>query len=195
MNKTSHIWVDLDAYCVEAFDFEANYVFGRAEDGSYPNGVLRLPPDSETLAHMTTFVTSPNPTQPWRGARLHRLNKARVDRGETWGIEALPWGCSGPKALTYFLEATGEDKHALPNQTFYPLSPAQLGQLHDPRVPVSDIERVGVYSVHIYGHQKRVIATRLGGVPLRGSYLDRLCQRHEINPTEHPVKAVGWLAL
>ncbi|MEX0279136.1 MAG: hypothetical protein AB3N19_16565 [Ruegeria sp.] len=191
--QTDFIWVDLDAYCVQPFDFTEPHVFGREVSGMYPNGVLRLPANSPTLERYLDFVTSPNPTQPWRGRRLHRANETRIANGQQWGIESLPWGCSGPKALGYFLEQTGEDTFAQPPHAFFPLPPEELGKLHDPAVASSDIEQNGVHSVHVYGHQKKWLANTLSGLPVRGSYLHRLCQRHAIDPHLNPIKQLSWM--
>ncbi|WP_170409755.1 hypothetical protein [Ruegeria atlantica] len=193
MQKTPFIWVDLDAYCVKPFDFSSSYIFGSSQDGAFPNGVLRLPEDSEILALWIDFVTSANPTQPWRGGRLFRHNRRRIRNGETWGIEALPWGSSGPKALEHFLRETGEDKHAMKADVFYPLSKEQLWKLHDPRISTDEIERHGVHSVHVYGHQKKFMASKTAGLPVRGSYLQRLCLRHGIDASANPILPVGWL--
>ncbi|MGI9370084.1 MAG: hypothetical protein ACR2O2_14725 [Ruegeria sp.] len=191
--QTDFIWVDLDAFCVKPFDFDTPWVFGDCRDGLIPNGVLGLPKGSETLALMSDFVMSPNPTQPWRGKRLKRLNRRRIDAGETWGIESLPWGCSGPKALNHFLHQTGEDKHALGPDALYPLVPGELWRLHIPSVATADIEREGVYSVHIYGHQKKEMANKLSGLPKPNSYLDRICRRHSIDPTANPIVRLNWM--
>lgn len=193
IRKTGLIWVDLDAYCLQPFDFDNKRVFARDETGGVPNGVLGLPPDSATLAALLDFLQSPNPTQPWRGPRLHRQNARRVVNGEGWGIEALGWGCSGPKALTHFLRETGEDRHALAPETFYPLAISDLWKLHAPHVPTETIEGPGVHSVHIYGHQKKYIASALHGLPRVGSYLDRLCQRHSIDPAAQKVPYLDWM--
>ena len=193
LQSTDFIWVDLDAYCVRPFDFESPYVFAPASDASYPNGVLRLPADSPTLVQMLEFVTSKNPTQPWRGSRLHRINAGRVQSGETWGIESLPWGCSGPRALGHFLRKTGEDQQALPSETLYPLAVDELWKLHDQKVCPTEIERAGVHSVHVYGHQKKWLAMQRSGLPLRGSYLDILCRRHSIDPARNPIALLEWM--
>lgn len=193
IRQTGCIWADLDAYCVRPFRFASPYVFGVSKQGKFPNGVMGLPAHSATLEAMLGFVTSSNPSQPWRGGRLQRLNRKRVDAGETWGIESLPWGCSGPKAFEYFLCETGENKHALPPETFYPLDPKELWMLHNPKIHPREIEQDGVHSVHIYGHQKRVIAKTMNGVPTAGSYLHHLCERHQITPSDHPVVRLNWM--
>ncbi|WP_037308492.1 hypothetical protein [Ruegeria halocynthiae] len=193
LQKTDSIWVDLDAYCVKPFDFSSPFVFGQAHSGHFPTGVLRLPASSETLQLMLDFVTSANPTQPWRGAKLHRRNRRRVRLGETWGIESLPWGSSGPNAFAHFLRLTEEGKHAMAADVFYPLAPQALWKLHDPRVRAADIEGDAVHSVHFYGHQKKQMATKLRGLPIKGSYLDQLCARHGIDPAANPIVPLDWM--
>ncbi len=195
LQQTDFIWVDLDALCLKPFDFTSPYVFGRSQSGTYPNGVLRLPKTSATLTQMLKFVTSPNPTQPWRGPKLHRRNQQRITQGDRWGIEALPWGCSGPKAFGHFLRETGEDAYALPADTFYPLANEELWKLHDPHVPPVEIERSGVHSVHIFGHQKKLMAQQTSGLPVQGSYLSTLCRRHGIDPQVNPIKQMAWMGL
>ena len=193
IQKTGFVWADLDAYCVRPFDFPTPYIFSPSERGTYPNGIMGLPGQSKTLAEMHAFLTRPNPSQPWRGDRLQRDNQRRIDKGERWGIEDLPWGCSGPKAFRHFLKATGEVDQAMPVETFYPLDPKVLWKLHAPAIATEEIERPGVHSVHIYGHQKKLIATRFGGLPRPGSYLARLCDRHGIRAQDLPVRRLEWM--
>ncbi len=187
------IWADLDAYCVRPFDFGSPYVFGKSKRDTYPTGVLGLPPDAPVLTALHDFVTSPNPTQPWRGAPLHRKNAERVAAGERWGIEALKWGCSGPLSFAHFLEQTGEARHALPPEVLYPLAPEELVMLHHPGADWAEIERPETRSVHIFGSQKRTLALRYKGVPWPGSYLEMLCQRHGIDPQAHPIRPMAWM--
>jgi hypothetical protein len=193
IRQTGFVWVDCDALCVRPFDFASPWIFADAGNGRFANGVIGLPAESRTLDATLTFLETPNPTQPWRGARLHRKNLERRKRGETWGIESLSWGSSGPKAFTYFLKSSGEERFALPTETLYPLPVERLNLLHDPHCPTEMIERAGVHSVHVYGHQKKFIALRLNGMPVPGSYLDRICRRHGINAASLPVQQLEWM--
>ena len=188
IQQRGFIWVDLDAYCVRPFDFKTPYVFARSPRDTFPNGVMGLPQESTALIEMLEFFTSQNPSQPWRGARLQRINKRRTEQGETWGIETLPWGCSGPKAFAHFLKQSGEDKYAMQSDTFYPLSVEELWKLHAPNIATDAIEREDVYSIHIYGHQKKIIANTMAGLPRAGSYLERLCERHNIDPQQQKIR-------
>lgn len=189
---TNFLWVDLDAYCVKELDFESSFVLAKSKRDTFPNGILGLPPESQTLARMLEFVFSKNPTQPWRGPRLHRINRKRAERGESWGIQNLHWGCSGSLALGFFLKQSGEDRHVLPYTTFYPLAPDEFWKLHHPRVRTDEIETKDVFSVHIYGHQKKIIANDMAGLPRPGSYLERICARHNVDPSQYPVVSLSW---
>ncbi len=192
IQETGFIWVDPDAYCVRPFDFQTPYVFS-AYGKDVPNGVMGLPGDSEVLNEVLRFIYSPNPIQPWRGHKLKKRLTALAGQGVTWTILNLPWGCSGPKVLGHFLRQSGEIKYAMPRHTFYPIDIDDLAKLHDPDVPAGEIERDGVYSVHIYGFQKEIIATKMSGLPQAGSYLDRLCDRHGINPQDKKVPVLDWM--
>lgn len=187
------IWVDADAYCVKPFDFPSPFVFTVAPNGNHPIGVLALPQDSEVLAQMRDFVRAPNPTQPWRGAKLRRMNAARIAKGERWGIQHLSWGCSGPKALRHFMGRSAEARHALPYPALYGLDVAELWKLHAPGIAPEAIERPGIYSIHIYGHQKKALALAHGGLPVPGSYLEALCHRHGVRPEAAPIPSLRWM--
>lgn len=193
MQKSEAIWVDLDAYCVKAFEFSSDWVFAHSKANDFPTGVLRLPKTAQTLVLMLDFVMSANPTQPWRGQQVRRRNREMIAKGESWGIETLPWGSSGPKAFGHFLRQTGEDSHAMEAESLYPLAPKELWKLHDPRIAPNEIETETVHSVHIYGHQKKLMANRMAGLPVSGSYLDRLCKRHGVDAKAAPILRLGWM--
>lgn len=193
IQETGFTWVDLDAYCVRPFDFGSEYLFGHSAQNQILTGVIGLPQGSEALSAMLEFLTSENPTQPWRGPRLHRRNRQRVSQGERWGIEALEWGCSGPKAFTHFLKQSGEVQHAHPSATFYPLGPDELWKLHSAQISPETIEQKDVYSVHIYGHQKKLMAKTMSGLPRLGSYLWHLCERHNIDPNHQRIPTLKWM--
>lgn len=193
MSKTDFIWSDLDAYCVRSFEGLGDHVFGLNQKGIVPTGIMKVPADSETLALMLDFVTLPNPVQPWRGSRLHRESAERVKAGKIWGIEDLPWGCSGPKGFTHFLKETGEIELAQESDVFYPQRPDELRQLLLAGVPVTEIEKPSTKSVHIYGHQKKLLAIENRGLPPAGSYLDRICDRHGIHADQAPIPRLVWM--
>lgn len=185
--KTDHIWSDLDAYCVQPLEFDTEWIFGFGRSDQACTGVLKLPRQSQTLAKMLEFVSAPCPIQPWRGARLQRIRQKQIDNGEIWGIQDLPWGCSGPKAFTYFLKQTEEISHCMDKDVFYPLYGETLPDISIPNLDLTLIEKPASHSVHIFGSTKKLIRAQ-GGLPPHDSYLDMICQRHGIDPVNCPVK-------
>lgn len=193
LTKTSQVWVDLDAYCVRPLDFATPWIFTVAEDGTYPTGILGLPRWSAVLARMRAFVNSSSPSASWRSRQSRRNDDARRAAGETWTMLQLPWGSSGPRALRHFMNQSVERQHALPYRSLYGLDAQSLRKLHNPRISTERIEGPDVHSVHIYGRQKKILATRFDGLPVAGSYLDRLCRRHGIDPKSAPIAPERWM--
>ena len=168
-------------------------MFAPDEDGRFQNGVLSLPPRSPTLAKLIAFVNSENPVQPWRGQRLRRLARQRLAQGERWTVADLPWGCSGPRALTHFLRETGEDRFALPRRALYPLKRAQLSRIHSrPDGPFPVAPRSS-YSLHIYGLQRKFMVRHTDGLPKPGSYLEWMCEKHGVDAAAAPIQQSPWL--
>ena len=180
--KTDYVWADLDAYCVRPLEPDRDHVFGLDHRGRALTGILRLPPESDTLRLMLDFVHHEAPIQPWRERPFRKKKREERFAGARWGIETLPWGASGPKALNHFAIGTGEIEHAQPSPVFYPLAPERLGRLHEPDLSPRLFEKPWTVSVHFYGQTKKVLAAYHDGLPVRHSYLDLLCRRHRINP-------------
>lgn len=186
LTKTDYIWSDLDAYCVKPYDFSNDWVFGFGRPDQVCTGVLKLPKSSETLAKMLAFVSAPCPIQPWRGKKNWRIQSARQESGEIWGVQDLPWGCSGPKAFTHYLKQTDEISHSMETDVFYPLFGATLRNLFSLDLSADAIEKPASYSVHIFGSTKKYLRT-IGGLPPVGSYLEHICKRHGVDPATCPV--------
>lgn len=185
------IWVDCDAYGLRDLGGLGPYVFAPGPRQLLV-GVWGLPRACETLKLMQDFVTRPNPIQPWRGPKYHKKRQALLDQGHKWAIEALPWGCSGPQLFDHFAKQTRIAPQAQPQQVFYPLFGPSLSLLHRPGVAHDLIEAPQVRSVHIFGATKKHLARHNGGLPIAGSYLDHLCQRHSIHASEAPATDAVW---
>ncbi|MGR3484660.1 MAG: hypothetical protein ACU0BF_04890 [Paracoccaceae bacterium] len=181
------IWADMDAVATGPLP-DAPHLIGRGPKGLL-TGVLALPPDSPALAAMGDFCRAPCPIQPWRNPGFQARRAAARDGGARWGIVDLPWGCSGPKALTHFAALSGEDRHALPRHVLYPLAPRELPLLHVPDLDPARIVRPGTRSVHVFGSQRLWLAQANRGLPVPGSWLARACAAHGIDPAAHPIGA------
>jgi hypothetical protein len=128
MRASAGIWIDCDVYCVRPITTETPHVFGWQRAGSVNNAVLRLPHDSPVLDPLIALFAQKTPVPPWLSKEQSEHWLAARFAGEEFTMADLPWGSSGPEALTYCLGANGLLRHASPVEVFYPL-PFNRGQL------------------------------------------------------------------
>ncbi len=187
MVRTPYIWADTDAYALQEHKSADGYLFARKRKGSegfIPNGIVRLPQNSPALKLLDEFISQKGVIPPWwDGEQKRRYLSIHKETS----FETLPLGVTGPEALGYFLELTGEHQQALAFRILYPLraqnkkelliSPRRIG-------PESFPESM---SLHLYATGMRRRLIRSGGVPPKGSLLDYLCERTGINPSDNPI--------
>lgn len=185
--ETDHIWVDSDAYCRKAFP-DIPYVFASHHKTLLANGVLRLPKESPALARLIEFTADPYPVLPsdfyWK-ERLNVEHQRQVADHGARHIGEMRWETWGPDALTYFLNQTGEDRHALERHMLYPLtgSEAKRTLLRPGRAQISLPE--DCISIHFYGSNFRRYLKLRGGYHPR-SLFARLCDEHGIPHPTNP---------
>jgi hypothetical protein len=187
--QTDFIWADLDAYCVKPLLPVEGYLVGSTRQ-SVPkpnNGVLRLPKASEALGLMRTFLHDPNPIPWWFPEHRTTHLKRQKRRGVRHGIETFAWSLSGPLLLNKALHRTGEIRHVLPRDVLYPVSHETCTSLLDPSVDPSVFETPATRSVHLFGASKLHLVAEFSGLPPQGSYIARICSRHEVNPSDFPI--------
>lgn len=185
LSKTNMIWADLDVICRRPIATVAGHVHGYIKPDRIGSSLLRLPPESATLRKLLKFVTSPAPIPVW--ARDAESWRQRAAQGEHWNIHALTWGDAGPRALTYFLQATGEDRHSSPQEQFYPIGQGKLHWLFDPNVPTQLIETEATNAVHVFGYTRKLLAKHHNGLPPEGGWLHNMCKLHQIDPKHAPI--------
>lgn len=178
------LWVDMDAYCVRPFDLPQAHVFGENGEGRILSGVLGLPPESPALMQLTAMLDAPEVIPPDKPDNWVRKQRAAGRLGPL----DLPWGATGPRALTAFLRQSGEDRFALPAPVFYPVFKATLPRLWRRGIPDRVIVTEQTLSVHLFGFTKRVLATHHGGLPPADSWLDRMARRHGLDPRDAPAR-------
>ena len=115
------LWVDCDMYCVRRFVFDSEYVYGWARASRINNAVLRLPAHSPVLDQLIAIFGVKSPIPPWLSPQDESTLLARKLAGETFELADLPWGSTGPLALTYLVTEAGLAHHALPPTVFYPV--------------------------------------------------------------------------
>lgn len=188
IRETGAIWADMDAYCVRPFQLDTEFVFGiEIEPDAIANGILGLPKSSKTLEACIDLISQDAPIPPYFINKRKKRLQTRMENGETFGFEEFSWGNSGPRLLSHFLHETGENVHAQPKNVFYPGPRAFRRPLLNPDMPITTLETPETLSVHIYGKTKSFLVEEFDGIPPKGSYLDTLCKRHDVDPMAFPI--------
>lgn len=158
-------WVDADLYLLAPLDMESPHLFGEQSPGELNNAVLRLPADSPLLAELLAIFEQPGamPWLPWR-ARLRSL-LAGAD------LAIIPWGSTGPHALTALARRLGLSALAEPPERFYPVSWQEASWLLEPGVQAEDVARPGTVAVHLWNECIKGFKDRPAP---HGSFLARL---------------------
>lgn len=169
-------WVDTDVYLLRPLDGERPYLFGREEPNLINNAILRIPPDSPLLAELLQLFDRKDVPEwlPWRAylpARARALISGIVD------LSKLPFGTTGPDALTAIAERLGLASEALPSDVFNPVSWWDADWICDPQISLESVTTERTIAVHLWNE----CIKELKGRPApNGSFLERL-QREGAN--------------
>lgn len=190
LQKTNKIWVDADMYCRQPFNFSTPFVFGWEKPGLVCNAVLGLPQDSETLGQLLSFFEDEYAIAPWlKPWQQQELERAK-DAGNPVHMTAQDWGFTGPASVTYFLEKTGEIKHARPQAAFYPISFKDRNHMILTRKKDDVLEAFTdeTCGVHFWARRmKPRLEEKENNRPRGGSYMAGLLEKHEIEPDAAPI--------
>jgi hypothetical protein len=163
-------WIDTDVYLLAPLDGLHPHLFGEQEPGLINNAVLRLPADSPLLSDLLgPFEQRTTPKWlPWSSylrSRARELVKGSADPSR------LPWGSTGPHALTAAARKHGVSSEAMPTEVFYPVPWQQADWLLDPSLTLDDMVTERTVAVHLWNECIR----RLKDPPApAGSFLRRL---------------------
>jgi hypothetical protein len=178
LNSTDYTWVDLDVVALRPLPDELEYIVGY-ESGEEVNGaVLRLPKQSDALAHLSKFGVDTRGYPPFlTGFRRFRYIARSFGMG--LHISDWPWGSIGPRALTHYLRQTGEIVHAMPVETFYPIPFQQARRFACPSDLSLESFASETYAVHLWGKALRQnIEEEWAGVIPRHSFLYRAMEHY-----------------
>lgn len=171
MNRTDQVWVDLDVIALRPLDFPSPWVFGHETAEQVNGAVLRLPRHSASLKALSAFRPDTVGFPPHVGG-FRRLKYWVRTGGRGLPIDRWPWGSIGPRALTHFLRATGEIRHAMPASAFYAVSLSDVGRFVEPGALTRDSLPPDAWAVHLWGSAlRRVVRERHGGSIPAGSFL------------------------
>lgn len=191
LKKTNKIWVDADVYCYRPFDFKSNFVFGWEKPNLVCNAVLGLPKNSKALNDMIAFFKDEYAIGPWLKPWQQRELAQERDDGNPVHMTSQNWGFTGPAAVTYFLQESGEIQHAHNEQTFYPVSFKHRNHMIMGKF---DIEKDNLtddtHGVHFWARRmKPRLEEKENNWPGAGSFMHGLLAKHDINPDEAPIPA------
>ena len=187
LKKTDNIWVDADMYCYRPFKFTSPFVYGWEKPGLVCNAVLGLPPNSRSLDAMLEFFKDEYAIGPWLRPWQQRELAEERDAGNPVHMTQQNWGFTGPAAVTYFLEQTGEIEHAQPESAFYPISFKERNHMITPRFSPEE-KMAKTYGVHFWARRmKPRLEEKEGGRPKEGSFMAGLIDKHGIIPEDAPI--------
>lgn len=169
------IWLDCDVYLLAPLEFANPHLFGRQSEELINSAILRIPPDSPMLpALLALFEDREIPRWLSRSARLaaywRRLRTGRP------GIAAMPWGTTGPHALTAIAREHALDREAQPRDIFYPVEWQQAGWIADPARRLEEMVTPRSVAIHLWNEQTGRIRRAM---PPPGSFLARLHEEAE----------------
>jgi hypothetical protein len=182
------IWADTDAYCVRKFETETGHFHGWESEKHVNGGVLGLAPGSATLQALLEFTSNEFAIPPWYDEETKAAYADKRDRGEPVHAGEMPWGVWGPHAVTHFLQATGEIKHAFPRHVLYPVTFKDRRFMTKPDFDLSDHIRPDTLSIHFYGRRmRRRLEEKFNSQPPPRSLISKLLDKHGIDPSLAPI--------
>lgn len=168
-------WIDCDAYFLRPLDGTAPMLFGWQDGSLINNGVLRLPADSPVLPPLLAFFEE-RTVPAWLPLRARLAARWRLAMCGRTGIRWMPWGSSGPAALTWLLRRHGLDRNALLPEVLYPVPWQRAGWILDPAIVVGEMVTQRTVSLHVWTSQ---LPAALLAAPPSGSFLARLAAEAE----------------
>lgn len=190
LKKTDKIWVDADMYCWRPFNFKRKSVFGWEKEGLVCNAVLGLPKTSKALNAMLEFFQDEYAIGPWLKPWQQAELQAEKDAGNPVHMTQQNWGFTGPAAVTYFLQQSGEIKYAGPVEAFYPISFKNRNHMIMSRFDIEKQLTDDTRGVHFWARRmKPRLEEKENNTPRRGSFMDRLIDKHNVDPAAAPIPA------
>ena len=183
--KIDFMWVDLDVYCLRPIDYEKEYNFGiNYKKGTVNNCVLKIPRHSVALHLVRDFLATRVPIPFWwRKPRLDPLLN-HILEGNLPMLNSLPWTTTGPNVLTWALRTTGEINNGQHFSRYWHFDSALN---HEYLNPDSELEASPVRFIHLFGSTKLHLRDAYQGMPHQGSYMQKICDLHNILPETAPI--------
>jgi hypothetical protein len=163
------IWVDTDVYLLQPLDESREYLFGEQSPGLINNAVLRLPAHSAMLDDLVEPFSGRTPR--WLPKPAYWLSKMRERVTGAAHVGSMPWGTTGPSALTAAASKEGLLSHALPPSVFYPAPWEKAAWITDPAQSLDEWVTDATVALHLWNER---IKGFKNAPPPKGSFLERL---------------------
>lgn len=177
------IWIDCDAYCHKPFPDNQEYIFGgHGLRGALNCGVVGLPQEC-TLMDMLLDYYDNLPAYPpwWNKNQRRKMDRLSDDIPHPAKIYKTERTAFGPQAFTHFAKQSGDFDKAMSTDVLYPV-PFQLNDVFfDPHGNVEGHFTEDTLSVHLYTNGTKPWWRK--NAPLAGSYVARMCEKLDINPS------------
>lgn len=163
-------WIDTDVYLLRPLDEERAHLFGEQAPDVLNNAVLRLPKDSPILPELLQPFRE-RVTPAWLSMRVRLSAKLReLARGKA-DLGRLPWGSTGPQALTALACRYSLMSEALPADALYPVPWQKARWILDPQIALQDVVTERTVALHLWNECIRPFKDKPAP---EGSFLHRL---------------------
>lgn len=163
-------WIDTDVYLLQPLDNQRPYLFGKEEPGLINNAIFRVPPASPLLAELLKIFERRSVPDwlPWGAylaARARALISGQVD------LSRLPFGATGPDALTAIAKRIGLESEALPSEVFNPVAWWDAAWIRDPTIRLESVISERTVAIHLWNECIKQFKDQPA---MEGSFLARL---------------------
>lgn len=148
-------WVDMDVLCLKPFQFEQELIFGW-QDGVYINNAVigTKKRKHKLFTELITYCENPFRVKRWDGWKLssRKLLNSALRKNST---EYIPWGLTGPRALTGYVNKLGLDRCAVRQNHFYPIDQFEWKKIFFE--PAQKLESLlsDSYAIHLWNEKMR----------------------------------------
>lgn len=176
---TDLVWVDTDIIALKPFSASMEWFLGYEMEGKLSNAVMGTPESARTVKDLANALTDPYPVPGWFNSQGQAEFQKRREQKipVAWGD--MPWGVTGPQALTHFARESGEIEHAQPEHVFFPVSFQSRKLLVDGK-HLEEMERRlandEVMAVHLYSRWMRKVTG--GKLPRPNSWIGQYLLRN-----------------
>lgn len=170
LQREAVTWIDADLYVIKPIDGLQPYLFGRQSEEYINSAALRLPGNAPIIARLIAMFDERRVPGWLHWRQRLAAYRRRWATGKT-GLAEMPWGTAGPHALTEFAKKAGLIAHALPQETFYPVSYERADWILDPATRLEDVVAPETVAVHLWNE---VIKGYKDKPAPAGSFLARL---------------------